>query len=131
MFMSIEGISLILVILAITVLATLGGLVLRGTPHSREVEQPSETITIDAIEFRPATPSFELRETGEMSDQLTRREREVARLAARRMTDKEIAKELAISEKTVGNHLYNIYSKLDIHSRHELRHVLGEIPDGL
>lgn len=57
-------------------------------------------------------------------DELTRREKQVARLAASKLTDAEIAAELAISERTVGNHLHSIYRKLDINSRHELKYFI-------
>lgn len=63
-------------------------------------------------------------------DTLTRREKQVARLAAQKLTDAEIADQLGISEKTVGNHLYSIYSKLEINSRHELKFILRQLgPD--
>lgn len=51
---------------------------------------------------------------------LTGREKQVARLAAAKLTDAEIAARLSISGRTVGNHLYSIYRKLDISSRREL-----------
>lgn len=51
---------------------------------------------------------------------LTPREREVAQLARDRLSAKEIANRLFISETTVRTILRNVYSKLDIHSRTEL-----------
>ncbi|HWQ78483.1 MAG TPA: LuxR C-terminal-related transcriptional regulator [Anaerovoracaceae bacterium] len=51
---------------------------------------------------------------------LTRRERDVALFAKNRLTAKEIAEELFISEATVKTILKNVYSKLDIHSKSEL-----------
>ena len=51
---------------------------------------------------------------------LTRREREVAALVARGLTDRQIAETLVITEGTVGVHLANIFSKLDLHSRAQL-----------
>lgn len=51
---------------------------------------------------------------------LTPREREIALLAKDRLSAKEIAKKLYISEMTVRSTLRNIYSKLDVHSRAEL-----------
>lgn len=60
-------------------------------------------------------------------DELTRRETQVAQLAARGLTDAEIASRLAISERTVGNHLYSIYRKLDINSRRELKYILQSV----
>jgi DNA-binding NarL/FixJ family response regulator len=50
---------------------------------------------------------------------LTDRELEVLRLVARGMNNREIAKELYISENTVKNHIRNILEKLQLHSRME------------
>lgn len=60
-------------------------------------------------------------------DTLTKREKQVARLAAQKLSDAQIAAQLGISERTVGNHLYSIYSKLEIHSRHELKFILRQV----
>ncbi|WUD29742.1 helix-turn-helix transcriptional regulator [Lentzea sp. NBC_00516] len=57
---------------------------------------------------------------------LTRREREVAVLAARGLTNKEIAESLVISVRTVDNHLSNAYVKLGIATRGELALVLTD-----
>ncbi len=54
---------------------------------------------------------------------LTIREREVAVLARDRLSAREIADKLYISEATVRTILKNIYSKLDIHSKQELNLV--------
>ena len=51
---------------------------------------------------------------------LTPREREIARLAKERLSAKEIADKLFISEATVRTILRSVYSKLDIHSKSEL-----------
>ena len=58
--------------------------------------------------------------TGQPADPLTRREREVAALVARGLTDRQIAAELVITEGTVGVHLEHIFSKLGIRSRAQL-----------
>ena len=50
---------------------------------------------------------------------LTEREMEVLKLVARGMNNRDIAKELFISEATVKNHVRNILEKLQIHSRME------------
>jgi DNA-binding CsgD family transcriptional regulator/tetratricopeptide (TPR) repeat protein len=55
---------------------------------------------------------------------LTRRELEVARLAANGMTDRDIAATLVVSVRTVESHLAACYRKLDISSRQGLRTVL-------
>jgi DNA-binding NarL/FixJ family response regulator len=53
------------------------------------------------------------------SSDLTDREREVLSLAARGLTNKQIGHDLNISDRTVQNHLANIYGKLSVQSRTE------------
>ena len=50
---------------------------------------------------------------------LTDREMEVLKLVAQGLNNRDIAKELFISENTVKNHVRNILEKLQIHSRME------------
>jgi len=50
---------------------------------------------------------------------LTAREMEVLRLVARGMNNRDIARDLFISENTVKNHVRNILEKLQLHSRME------------
>jgi len=70
---------------------------------------------------QPATP------------RLTERELEVLRLVAQGLNNREIAKQLFISENTVKNHVRNILEKLQLHSRMEavmyaVREKLLDIP---
>ena len=53
------------------------------------------------------------------TDALTERELEIVRFAARGLTNKQIAVALHISDRTVQNHLANIYAKLEVASRTE------------
>jgi predicted ATPase/DNA-binding CsgD family transcriptional regulator/Tfp pilus assembly protein PilF len=48
---------------------------------------------------------------------LTRREVSVLQLAAQGLTNKEIAERLTLSHRTVQNHLYSIFNKLDVTTR--------------
>ncbi len=48
---------------------------------------------------------------------LTSREREVIALVAAGLTNRQIARSLVLSEKTVARHLSNIFTKLDLSSR--------------
>jgi DNA-binding CsgD family transcriptional regulator len=57
---------------------------------------------------------------------LTRREREIAGLAARGSADAEIASSLGVSVRTVESHLHRAYAKLGIASRQDLTDVLAE-----
>lgn len=64
---------------------------------------------------------------------LTDRELEVLRLVAKGMNNREVAKELFISENTVKNHVRNILEKLQLHSRMEavmyaMREKLLDLP---
>ena len=64
---------------------------------------------------------------------LTDRELEVLRLVAKGLNNREVAKELFISENTVKNHVRNILEKLQLHSRMEavmyaVREKLLDIP---
>jgi non-specific serine/threonine protein kinase len=53
-------------------------------------------------------------------DALTRRERDVAELAAQGLSNRRIAEVLVIAEKTAANHLQNALDKLDLDSRSQL-----------
>jgi NarL family two-component system response regulator LiaR len=55
----------------------------------------------------------------QQTDALTERELAVLRLAARGQTNKQIGAALQISDRTVQNHLANIYAKLSVASRTE------------
>ncbi len=57
-------------------------------------------------------------------DPLTKREREVAELASRGLTNKEIADRLVTSIRTVEGHLYQVYAKLGVSSRADLVELL-------
>ena len=59
---------------------------------------------------RPAAPK-------EIFPTLTEREREILQMIARGRTNNDIAKELALSTKTVGNYVSNIFSKLQVADR--------------
>lgn len=72
--------------------------------------------------------SRELRASGEPSggrehgatDLLSAQERQIARLAADGLTNREIGQRLYLSHRTVGSHLYRIFPKLGITSRAQL-----------
>ena len=64
----------------------------------------------------PRVPTYKV----PAADGLTRREREVALLAARGLTNRRIARELSISEHTAANHVRSILKKLGLRSRAQI-----------
>ena len=62
--------------------------------------------------FLPASETAEDADQGAGFDDLTEREREVLELIAQGLGNDDIAQRLAISEKTVRNHITNIFGKL-------------------
>jgi DNA-binding NarL/FixJ family response regulator len=66
---------------------------------------------------RSATPG---RTTQETFARLTTREREVAALISQGKSTREIAEELAVSERTVASHIRNVLSKLGLVSRGQI-----------
>ena len=55
---------------------------------------------------------------------LTPRELEIAQLVLRGKTNRAIAGALYVSQRTVENHLYSIFSKLGIRTRTELAFLM-------
>jgi DNA-binding CsgD family transcriptional regulator len=69
------------------------------------------------------------RREGEAIASLTRREIEIAQLVSERKSNREIAGELFLSEKTVEAHLRNIFGKLGISSRSSISRLLDSNPN--
>ena len=63
--------------------------------------------------------------------QLTQREREVIRMVAHGMSNKQVAENLGISEKTVQVHRGSAYRKLDLHNAAEIARLLLRSGDPL
>lgn len=82
--------------------------------HARRLLAHCEGAVTPALSADPGT------------DPLTRREREVAGLAARGRTNREIADDLIVSVRTVENHLQRVYAKLGVSSRDDLARALGD-----
>jgi len=81
------------------------------------VLSPAVTPAVFDVLRRAPGPSNDDDELGLGS--LTAREREVLNLLARGNSNREIAEELVITNKTVKNHLSRIYEKIGVHSRAE------------
>jgi DNA-binding NarL/FixJ family response regulator len=60
------------------------------------------------------------------ADILTPREREIATLVARGITNRQIAREFSISERTVATHIGRVFKKLGISSRNQVAARLAE-----
>lgn len=58
--------------------------------------------------------------------ELTAQQHQIARLAAAGLSNREIGERLFLSPRTVGSHLYNVYPKLGISNRHQLRDLLHD-----
>ncbi|GAA1943877.1 LuxR family transcriptional regulator [Streptomyces durmitorensis] len=107
---------------------------LRRAGRRSEARTPLRS-ALDTFELLAAPPwaeraRAELRATGESRarhtgdaaplERLTPQERQVVRLAATGMTNRDIGAQLFLSPRTVGYHLYNAYPKLGVASRGEL-----------
>ena len=86
-------------------------------PISDELRMALATMTMH-VSVRLAQLGY--RACGDDSDQLTDRQIDAARLAARGHTNGEIAALLALSENTVKKHLKEVFERLQISSRTEL-----------
>ena len=79
-------------------------------------------ISLDGLQAAHGVPAIskEADERPQMpAPKLTDREMEVLRLVAQGLNNRDIAKQLFISENTVKNHIRNILEKLHLHSRME------------
>ncbi len=76
-----------------------------------------DTIMSPDIAKKTMTTFEGIRSSTELAPSLTERELEVIKALAQGKSNKEIARDLGISEKTVRNHASNIYRKLHIFDR--------------
>ncbi|WP_225447220.1 LuxR family transcriptional regulator [Streptacidiphilus sp. PB12-B1b] len=60
--------------------------------------------------------------------QLTAQQQQIVELAASGLSNREIGELLFLSPRTIGTHLYNVYPKLGISSRRQLRDVIERRP---
>ena len=82
-----------------------GGRIAREMDDKMLAAQVQEALdALPAAAFTPANP-------------LSRRQTEVLKLAAGELTRAQMARQLAITESTVENHLSNIYKALSVHNR--------------
>jgi DNA-binding NarL/FixJ family response regulator len=99
------------------------GYVLKGADRA-EIERALRTVAAGEVVFSSgvaASVTAWFREGGSTARQpfpeLTEREREVLDLVARGLTNAEIAARLVVSDKTVRNHVSNVFAKLHVANR--------------
>ena len=99
-----------------------------AVPLLREIESLAGRARLD-LQIPPEAPEA----VAEAPAGLTTREVEVLRLVAIGRTNRQIAAELFITEKTAGLHVSNILSKLAVANRSEaaaVAHRLALLPEG-
>lgn len=74
-------------------------------------------VSLDRSDLAPTGGEGEGDKIGKMLELLTQRERQIVRLVSEGMSNKEIARQLDVSQGTVKVHLYNIFQKLEITNR--------------
>jgi two-component system, NarL family, response regulator LiaR len=94
------------------------GYLLKDTEAS-ELNRAIKAAAAGQVQLSPAAAARLMREVRapENPESLTERENDVLKLIAGGMSNKEIARELGIGEKTVKTHVSNILSKLGVLSR--------------
>jgi len=88
------------------------------TVHQGQIWADTRQVTL-AIDALAATPKVRAVDAGGM-DLLSKREMEVVRCLARGLTNREIAKQMGLSQHTVKNYLFRVFDKLGVSSRVEL-----------
>ncbi len=110
-----------LLVIALTIALVMWTRVYRSHHRTPSNELPVRQVHLD--------PQPETSERQSLWNTLSRREEEIARLAAEDSSDDEIARKLHLSVRTVQNHLQHAREKLHIHSRHEFKYFLQHIGD--
>jgi DNA-binding CsgD family transcriptional regulator len=101
-----------------TALAGLDLLGARGWAERCRIELRAAGQPLERARRVPVPPTFV---------ELTPREREIVRSVAKGRSNRQIADELFISPRTVSDHLYKLFPKLGISSRHQLRDLRLEL----
>jgi ATP/maltotriose-dependent transcriptional regulator MalT len=88
-----------------------------GNRHAAAIEREAAGAAFDRLGVTNPPPPFGRDPGARLPAGITSREAEVLRLVARGMSNREVAEELVLSEKTVARHLANLYVKLGVSSR--------------
>src|SRR3712207_5668503 len=84
----------------------------RAVVYVLSEEEPKPPTLVAVLEQQQPQPPAD-----EPSERLTAREREVALLVGRGLTNRQIAKEFSISKRTAEHHVARILKRLGLHSR--------------
>ena len=84
------------------------------------LEEAAEYALSEESDQPEATIAQEHSASAEPMGDLTPREQEVAALVARGLTNRQVSSELSISERTAGNHVAHILTKLGFTSRTQI-----------
>ena len=93
--------------------------------RAMSMEQAIEYALSEEKPLTPSSPESEQSSSDEPPS-LTRREKEVAVLVGRGMTNRQIASELVLSEHTVHHHVTNILKKMNLSSRQQIASRLSD-----
>jgi DNA-binding NarL/FixJ family response regulator len=107
------------------------GYLVHGRFDPAELAAAMRALAAEDISMMPVIAAGILAESGRIASgtpELTKRELEILKLVQRGRRNREIAQEMGIEEKTVKNHINNIYSKLGIASRAEAMAARIEAP---
>jgi non-specific serine/threonine protein kinase len=104
-----------------------------GQPAFEAAVQRGKSFTLDeavayALGEQPTPPPAASPAAPELT-QLTRREREVATLVARGMSNKDVAAKLVIAQRTAEAHVEHILTKLGFTSRNQITAWIAEQQD--
>ena len=92
---------------------------------AEEEKRAADEVAVDLLTFALAQRQA-ADENLDCWHSLTPREQQVAALACLNYTNRQIAVQLVISPETVKTHMRNMLRKFDLHSKSELRQILGD-----
>lgn len=93
------------------------------TAHQLLSDMGAEAFAARAARELGATGEHPRKRTAQPTDTLTAHEQHIARLVATGATSREVGAQLFLSPRTIEAHLRNIFRKLDITSRRQLREL--------